>query len=437
MGRCDVSELAVAALRRIVADTEGDLDPYEVARETLAALAVPRSATEPHARPFHIHDPTGEPRSDCFCSWCENGRAHRSANPRKSQGNSSDELTTGECKFCWEMAEQVVRRKLPFVAPELMLEKVAGYLETAFYRGKCAARAADKTSGTAETSDEAPLRGGLMDPPQTGGSARHAAATTTPARGPEEAGTSSGTAEPVRCGSCDALQARVAELEATLVRQDRVVLKRENIPAEAVARFWAKVDRSAGDDACWPWTGKSDRFHVTKRQAISNRRLSWLLAFGETWPVEIAVTCHNRACVNPAHFARCDADKFWSFVKKGDGCWEWQGGLVKKSEAGAERSYGAFAPRTGELYPAHRYSYELAYGKIEGHVGHDPEREICVCHHCDNPRCVRPDHLWLGSDADNVADAKAKGRLSHGSRHAQIMRRTRERHASDVKGGAP
>jgi hypothetical protein len=226
------------------------------------------------------------------------------------------------------------------------------------------------------------------------------------------------------CAECARLSARVTELEATLINQQRVVLKKDTVPAEALARFWAKIDRSGGADACWPRTTKSDRFHVTKRQAISFRRLGWLLEYGETWPTEIILTCHNELCLNPRHFARTDADKFWSFVKKaeGDGCWEWQGGLVKKSQAGAERSYGAFAPRTDEIYPAHRYSYELAYGKIEGHIGHDPEHEICVLHHCDNPRCVRPDHLWLGSDQDNHDDMVRKGRHAHGPEHSARMK---------------
>lgn len=235
------------------------------------------------------------------------------------------------------------------------------------------------------------------------------------------------------CPSCEALRARVAELEASMKREGRVVLKKSEIPDDARHRFWMKVDMSAGDDACWPWTARSERFHITKRHAISPRRLAWLLAFDEAWPTEIAVTCHNRKCVNPLHFARTDTDKFWSFVDKngpevrpGLGpCWIWTGGLVKKDEVGAEKAYGAFAPRTDEIYPAHRYSYELAYGKIEGHVAHDVEHEICVLHHCDNPRCVRPDHLWLGSDRDNIHDMIAKGR------HPTIGKRR----SSDEKGG--
>jgi hypothetical protein len=222
------------------------------------------------------------------------------------------------------------------------------------------------------------------------------------------------------------LRARVAELEASLLKQQRVVLRADSIPREALDRFWSKIDQSGGPGACWPRSSKSDRFHITKRQAISFRRLCWLLTFGETWPTEIVLTCHNELCLNPQHFAKTDADKFWSFVKKaeGDACWEWQGGLVKQNVYG-KNTYGAFAPRTGELYPAHRYAYELTYGKIEGHIGHDPEHEICVCHRCDNPRCVRPDHLWLGSDKDNHEDMVRKGRHAHGPKLAEAMKRAR------------
>lgn len=183
------------------------------------------------------------------------------------------------------------------------------------------------------------------------------------------------------------------------------------------ARLDALVDRSAGPGACWPWLGSRSKrgtpyFCVSKTRSCSPRRPVWDRAFGEPPPRDriVKFSCGNLLCMNPQHMLVASAEeRFWSRVKKSDGCWEWTG-----PRKNSRSHYGAFFPKQGEHWAAHRYAYTLAHGPI-------PDG-LLVCHRCDNPPCVRPDHLFLGTDRANHDDMVSKGRHAHGPTHAARMK---------------
>ncbi len=91
-----------------------------------------------------------------------------------------------------------------------------------------------------------------------------------------------------------------------------------------------------------------------------------------------------------------EIDRFWTYVDKTEPCWIWTGGCNSDG-------YGNFKVH-GKTVRASRYSYALANPGVQL-----TQRDL-VCHHCDNPPCVNPAHLFLGAARDNTADMVQKGR---------------------------
>lgn len=99
--------------------------------------------------------------------------------------------------------------------------------------------------------------------------------------------------------------------------------------------------------------------------------------------------------------------RFWEKVDKSspDGCWNWTASVAGKG-------YGQIKlPRTRRQAYAHRLSFELHFGEIPS--------GMLVCHKCDNPKCVRPDHLFLGTTEDNLSDMASKDRHLYGERNSE------------------
>lgn len=98
------------------------------------------------------------------------------------------------------------------------------------------------------------------------------------------------------------------------------------------------------------------------------------------------------------------AERFWSKVdvRGDDDCWAWQASHDKNG-------YGKFRVGLRGSVRAQRVAWGLTYGPIPS--------GLLVCHHCDNPECCNPNHLFLGTNADNAADMVAKGRSARGAQN--------------------
>lgn len=100
-----------------------------------------------------------------------------------------------------------------------------------------------------------------------------------------------------------------------------------------------------------------------------------------------------------------DIDRFWKYVNVAseNDCWIWTGTLDANG-------YGVYSAKR-VLYKAHRVSYFLHHKSID--------KNLMCCHSCDNPPCVNPNHLWLGTQGENSLDRHKKGRTRTGHLRGQ------------------
>jgi hypothetical protein len=115
--------------------------------------------------------------------------------------------------------------------------------------------------------------------------------------------------------------------------------------------------------------------------------------------------------------------RFWSLVIETDSCWNWSGRMTHDG-------YGLFFVKNANVL-AHRLAWTLATGSV-------PKNN--VCHHCDNPRCVRLDHLFDGTGQENMDDMVRKGRQnkweknSHSKLTAEQVKEIRSSYRKGVRG---
>jgi hypothetical protein len=133
---------------------------------------------------------------------------------------------------------------------------------------------------------------------------------------------------------------------------------------------------------------------------------------------------------NPKRVAVPPEVRFWAFVRKTDSCWLWTGNTLPSG-------HGVFGIRRGVSALAHRFAWHLLVGSIPDGA--------CVLHNCpggDNPACVNPAHLWLGTRTANNEDAARKQQTAAADRHwnarltASAVAAMRAAYAAGVTQGA-
>ena len=148
------------------------------------------------------------------------------------------------------------------------------------------------------------------------------------------------------------------------------------------------------ENGCWIWDGPTT---IALRGGVASRPARFLYSLLKGPLPSLCYLkkhCAGENCVNPDHhFLSSSEDRFWMRIEKTHTCWIWKGGK--------NRGYGQIDVNNKLIY-THRFSWELHYGTIPN--------GLHVLHSCDNPSCVNPEHLFLGTHKDNMQDMVKKGR---------------------------
>jgi len=208
------------------------------------------------------------------------------------------------------------------------------------------------------------------------------------------------------------MASRQTSIELLWFHQYMKPVNRQSDRESLIERFWRKVKKTAN---CWLWTASVahtgyGKISVSRSKWKPAHRVSWELLRGPIPQGSIVIhKCGNPGCVNPDHLflgtqedleregrpVTTIAKRFWPKVKKTATCWLWIGHIDRKG-------YGKIWRWPQKSAVASRVSWELHNGPIP--------KGMNVLHRCDNPACVRPDHLFLGTIGDNNRDRYAKGR---------------------------
>lgn len=186
-------------------------------------------------------------------------------------------------------------------------------------------------------------------------------------------------------------------------------------------RLWEKIDIKSDDD-CWLWNSCKNpqgfglisyRHKNGKDVSLVASRIVYMIYNGEI-PKKGMVyhTCKNSNCCNPKHLRLVIPkeinikynkkeihDLLYNNIFIADNnCWEWQG--ITRNNYG-EIDY------KGKRFKTHRFSYMLKNNNF------NIPSKIKICHICDNPKCINPDHLFSGTQKDNIYDMENKNRSVH------------------------